>query len=166
MAYIVETGAGLSDSNSYVAVADADSYFSDRNNTDWANLSTEEKQAALLYATSYIDAKFDWPGYLKETTQALDWPRSSAYDNETRLLTGVPQKLKDATCELALVHATTEKLNTTFDRGGAVKSESVGAVSVEYFEGAAPGVTYPFLEAMLSSLIISGSAGIINLVRS
>lgn len=167
MAFTVETGAGLSSANSYVSVADADEYHSLRDNTSWAALTNTQKQSGLLYATAYVDANFNWPGYIKTATQSLDWPRLSAQDNENRILDDIiPQKLKDAVCELALVHASTEKVNATFDRGGAIKSESVGPVSVEYFDSAPAGVTYPFLEAMLSSLIITGSAGVIQLVRS
>ena len=165
MGFTVESGAGLSTANSYVSVTDADDYHTLRQNTDWSSFTTEEKQAALVYATAYIDSKFDWPGYVKETTQALDWPRLSAQDNEHRIMTGIPNKLKDAVCELALVHYTEQKLNQTFDRGGAIKSEQVGSVSVEYFSGAAAGNTYPFLESILSSLIVSGSSSVIQLIR-
>lgn len=164
MAFVVETGSGSSSSNSYVSVADADSYFTDRNVSTWGALSTPAKQAALLYATAYVDANFDFPGYLQASEQALDWPRSGAYDNETRILTGIPQKLKDAVCELALVHANTEALNTTFE-GSNVKSEKVGSIAVEYFQGGSQGASYPFLEKLLGSIIITGSAGIVNLIR-
>lgn len=166
MTFTVETGDGLSNANSYVSVAEADSYHLSRNNTDWAKLTNTKKEAALLYATSYIDAKFDFPGYIKLSTQSLAWPRSSAYDNENRTLTGVPNKLKEAVCELALVHATEEKINATFDRGGEVKSEQIGPIEIVYKDSAPAGVTYPFLEQILTRLIVTGSMNVINLVRS
>jgi len=167
MTFTVETGAGLAEANSYVSVADADAYHDLRQNLDWDDLTDAQKKASLVYATSYIDAKFEWPGYIKTSAQALDWPRSSATDNESRILDGIPAKLKEAVCELALVHFSEQKLNQTFDRGGAIKSEKVGSLQVEYFDGAAAGLTYPFLDNLLSSLIMTGSAGgVVQLVRS
>lgn len=166
MPFVVESGAGLSNANSYVSVADADDYHTLRNNTGWDSLSDEVKQASLLYATSHIDARYSWPGYVGNVNQSLGWPRTSAYDKEGRILSSVPQKLKDAVCELALIHATTEAINSTFERGGAIKAEQVGPVSVEYFDGAPSGVTYPFLDGMLSTITVTGSVGVIKLSRS
>ena len=167
MAFTVETGDGLADANSYVAVADADSYHVLRNNTTWASLTNTVKQAALVYATAYVDANFSWPGRIVRDEQALSWPRNDARDDEERLLTGLPRKLTDAVCELALIHASTEAVNTTYERGGAVKKESVGPVSVEYFDGGPGGVTYPFLVDMLSAITLGGAGpGTVVLVRA
>ena len=43
MAFVVEDGTGLSNSNSFVAVAFADSYFADRNQTAWAGTDEAKK---------------------------------------------------------------------------------------------------------------------------
>lgn len=166
MSYVVEDGSGRNDANSYVAVADADAYHVLYNNTEWAGLTNTVKQAALLYASQYIDANFTFDGYISREEQTMAWPRLDAFDSESRRLTGVPLKLKNAVCELALVHATTEAVNATFDRGGAVKQETVGPVSVTYMDGAGAGVTYPFLEDILGTICVSGSNGITKIVRS
>lgn len=167
MAFTPETGDGLAEANSYVSVADADSYHLLRNNTAWAALNSTVKQASLVYATAYVDANFSWPGVIVREEQALGWPRYDARDDESRLLTGVPRKLSEAVCELALIHSSTEALNSTYDRGGAVKAESVGPVSIEYFDGAPAGVTYPFLVDMLSAITLGGSGtGVTVLVRA
>lgn len=167
MALVVEDGTGLTNADAYISVANADAYFTKRGITAWAALTNTNKEAGILYATAYIDAAFNWPGYLKSQTQSLDWPRSGAYDAEKRLLDGsVPLKIKDATCELALVHATQESLNTTFDRGGMIKSETVGPLSVEYESGAPSGKTYPFVNEILSSLTSTGSTDTVELIRA
>ena len=80
MAFVVEDGTGLTNSNSYISVADADTYFSDRNNTVWAALSTTQKEAYLIQATQYIDAVYSdrFSNIKLKSTQALEFPRICA----------------------------------------------------------------------------------------
>ena len=167
MTLVVETGDGLSNATSYISVADADSYFSDRNNSAWAALTTAQKEAGLLYATTTLDTQYKWDGYKKTSTQALDWPRISAEDGNGDLVENqVPVKIKQACCELALLHQT-GALNSTFDRGGSVKREKVGSVEVEYFDGAPAGKTYPFIDNLVAEYQSSGGgAYTIELIRS
>ena len=49
MAFVVEDGTGISNSNSYAPVAFADSYFADRNQAEWVG-TDEVKKAALIRA--------------------------------------------------------------------------------------------------------------------
>lgn len=166
MTFEVETGSGSSTSNSYASVENANDYHDLRNNLDWQNLSYQQKEAALVYATSFIDSKFSWPGYISSTSQSLKWPRVSAFDSEGRYISSIPQRLIDAVCELAYVHAVVEPINSTFDKGGAVQEERVGQLWIKYYQNATPGVTYPFLLQMLSDIIVTGSSGVINMVRA
>ena len=96
MAFVVEDGTGLTNSTSYSSVAFADAYFLDRMITPWSLLSTEQKQAYLIRATDYIDAR--WGNMFKGEpileTQALVFP-TSAFE-------GIPEVLKKATSEYAL----------------------------------------------------------------
>jgi hypothetical protein len=48
------------------------------------------------------------------------------------------------------------------DRGGAVASQSVGPLSVSYFESAAPGKTFPWVDRLMARLVGTGG----TLVRS
>lgn len=163
---VVEDGTGLANADSFISAVDAATYHTNHNNTAWAALTDAQKDAALRYATAYVDTKFQYLGYLYKDTQSLSWPRTDAWDMDRRLLTGVPQKVKDAVCELALVHATTENVNATFDRGGAIASEEVGSVKVAYFDRAPAGVTYPFLIQMLARVTLGGGVGTIPVVRA
>ncbi len=97
---IVENGTGLTNADSYVTVAEADTYATARNWTDW-NGTTAQKQAALISATAYIDANYRFKGTLLTLTQSLAWPRVDVTDGEGRTITGVPSKVKSATIELA-----------------------------------------------------------------
>jgi hypothetical protein len=86
--------------NSYISVADADTYFSDRLNADeWTGT---DKDKALIQATKMIDFRH-YLGYKTDETQALKFPRIGLIDDYVDLDENeVPQKVKDATCELAL----------------------------------------------------------------
>jgi len=66
MTLIVETGAGLRNSNSYVTVAALDTYLTDRareTENSWDTATTAQKEAALILATQYIDTR--WGGRFK-----------------------------------------------------------------------------------------------------
>lgn len=158
MTLTVEDGTGLETAESYLSVADADTYHADRNNTAWTDYSTAEKEAALRKATQYIDGRWGgrFPGAQLTDTQALCWPRDPNDWPDV-----LPKPLIHSCAELAL-RAAAEDLMPDLDRGGAVQSQSVGPLSVSYFEGAAPGKTYPWVDRLMARLI--GSTG--TLVRS
>jgi hypothetical protein len=54
MTFLVKENVLDADGNSYVSLADADSYFADRVNAKWSVASDLEKKAALISATDYI----------------------------------------------------------------------------------------------------------------
>lgn len=109
MAFLAEDGTGLEASNSYIAVALADTHHTDRANTQWDDMTTAEKEAALIRATDYIEKRFGrkFVGRRTNKTQALEWPRVDAEDRDGFLLSGIdvdaiPRQLQKATAEYAL----------------------------------------------------------------
>lgn len=153
--------------DSYVSVADADTYWSDRNNLDWATADIADKEQALREATVYIDGSFEgsWIGeHPGASSQVLAWPRNGAVDSEGRSVTGIPQRVKDATARLAL-EGLSDFLSSAEDRGGRIARAKVGPLDVSYFRDAPAGTAYPFLELMLRSLLILGGEGGSTLVR-
>lgn len=155
MPLIVETGSGLTNSNSFVAVADADTYWSDRNNSTWAAATTPAKTAALLEAAQFIEYTYRFIGQRVSSAQALAWPRYvEYYDDDYRAVASnsVPQRVKDAQCELAL-EALSSRLLASQERGGRVQSESVGPLSTSYFEDAPAAKQYPFVDRILADLV-------------
>jgi hypothetical protein len=132
MAFLVEDGTGLALSNSYGSVADADTYFLDRAIAAWAALDDPAKQAALIAATDYIDARF---GHLFQgakvdaDVQALEFPRDAFVDADDVPI--IPTKLKQATFEYALrASASPLAPDPTVDPSGYQVSE--------YYEKAGP----------------------------
>ena len=99
-----ETGTGSSTADSYVTEAFCDDYFSAQNLvTAWLNATAKNRQAAMRYATSWVDNHYglQFVGLKSSSTQALEWPRSFAYDRDGYPITGIPTALKKATAEVA-----------------------------------------------------------------
>lgn len=161
MALTVESGAGLANAESYISVADADTYFSNHGSPSaWTALTTADKESALRYATLWVDRRYAWPGEIRypETPQALSFPLEvGAEDMQGRELATVPQAVKDATCEAALAHVN-GTLAEVRDRGGAIQSATVGPLSVTYSSGAPNGRTFPYIDALLSTIAFPKSA--------
>lgn len=106
MAFIVEDGSGKVDATSYIDIAFADDYFTDRGNTIWLALSSEDKQVSLIKATDYIDKRFgpEFSGYPDNRDQRLQWPRDGACKRQGWWIQSdeLPNELLWATAEYAL----------------------------------------------------------------
>jgi len=126
------TVGGVS-SDSYVSRDDADAYWANRGSpVAWTSLTSDEKDAALRYATEWLDSNYSWYSTICTTTQALGFPRNSWFDSEGRTIMGcgvIPTKIKNATCEMALQHIN-ENLYSTEREG--LKSQSFGDASETY----------------------------------
>ena len=153
MALVVEDGTGITNANAYVSVAEADSYFQARNNPSWSTRTTADKEKAILYATSFLDGVFYWLGHIKKFEQSLGWPRILVYDKDHRPIgsDSVPQRVKDAACELAL-EGLDKPLSPSLARGGDVKRQKVASLEIEYFERAGSERTFPIVRQILKGL--------------
>ena len=158
MAFVPETGAGLSNSNSYSTVAQADSYFADRGNADWAALTTTAKEQALIKATDFLEATYRsaWKGYRVSGTQALSWPRVDVVADGFPIPANiVPLPVTYACAELAIRSTTTTLLA---DQGQQVKREKVDVLEVEYQDYSDPTERYPAVNRLLLPFLLSTSA--------
>ena len=106
--------------NSYVTVAEAAAYVSDRIDTEMWDTATPEDQArALVTATRLLDVKA-YVGQMAVATQALAWPRVNAVFHDPKFggvvqfpSTLVPERLKRAVIEQALHILSNENLLET-----------------------------------------------------
>jgi hypothetical protein len=95
--------------NSYVTIADADTYFETRiDSAEWETADDETKEQALVTATQLIDERH-WIGAAVSSSQALAWPRKDAIYYDPRMgqqITiandEVPSQVKIAVYEQAL----------------------------------------------------------------
>lgn len=162
MSLIVEDGSGLSTAESYLSVADCGTYHTNRGNAAWTG-TDPLKEIALRKATQYLDAVYgrSFQGARVTVTQALAFPRYDVeLDGWVILSTTIPQRLKDATAELA-VRALTEDLLADQDTPGSIESESVTvgpiSTSTTYAGGRSQQTSYPFVDAILAELVGGGT---------
>jgi hypothetical protein len=119
---------GGTSSNSYVSLADAALYFADSAYVSAWDDTDETQSNLLISATRRLDQE-QFMGYRSSYTQALKWPRSGVYsDGILVAFDTIPQKVKDAVCELALVLAGSNILEQS--ELANFKSLSVGPISL------------------------------------
>ena len=96
--------AGNASANSYITVAEADTYFDERLNvSSWTSAGTDDKERALIAATRRIDQE-QYEGEKVASGQSLKWPRYFATDEDGNeyATDAIPTLVEHATCELAL----------------------------------------------------------------
>ncbi len=142
----VESGESKTDSNTYISLDNANSYMEARIGTDaWDGASDTDKQAALVQSARILDRYVEWRGVKTDDTQAMQWPRQYVPDPEYRTVDAldfyidagdyfipsdaVPQRIKDAQCELAL-HLLSQDSQTVPDTAGYSQIDVEGAVSL------------------------------------
>lgn len=133
MALVVEDGTGLATAESYISVANADTYFTNyvRGKVEWSGASDAVKERSLREATQTLDALFgtQFKGKRIDGDQALLWPRSSVVtsDGYTLASNAVPTAIERATCELAWKHVTDAGPDTTTgDTTGVIPDSEEG----------------------------------------
>ena len=179
--------AGGATANTYVTQADATTYFLTRTDTTaWTGASSDERDTALLFATTLLDRE-KWKGVRGMTpagalTQALSWPRRWAptleADAEPEMITGewedltlayyseltIPQPVVRATCELALEilrAATTDPFASGASPSDGVKRKKIDVLETEYFDPSdrSTGLgRFPSVIALVAHLLREGGA--------
>ena len=158
--FTVEDGSGLAAATSYLSVAGADQYHEDHGNADWTGTDLA-KQSALINATQYVDAHYQWAtGRKSSKAQALAWPRLYAYDADDYAIesTEVPGAVEDAVAYLARESLVGTDLQPNETRKTASETV-VGAVAVTYEKGSPLAPRFALVDNMLAGLIYSGVQG-------
>ena len=147
--------------DAYVSLAACDAYHTALGNTAWTGLDAA-KEVAIRKATLWVDNAYRgrWKGIRCDTTQPLAWPRWDVTDEDGLYVDSatIPTAIANATCEAALRIIAGTDLDPDRDRGGRIKSESVGSLSVVYADGAPSGTTYPRIDRMVSGLVAGRSS--------
>jgi hypothetical protein len=145
---IVETGAGLTNSNSYVSESDLATYASDRGIT-----ITGTAAVLIIQAMDYLESR-QFLGTKSDIDQALQWPRFGvevdAYyvDSDE-----IPTLLKQAEMEICI--AIDGGVDPLANLGRETKREKVGDLEVEYAIGARPDTYLTAAEAKLRKLLVN-----------
>lgn len=140
MPVTIDASVGGASSNSYVTLAEAATYMTARLNASaWeTDATTDNKNRALVEATRELNVLV-YEGFRAASTQALAWPRFGAVNPDQfgaghlYLSTEIPQRIKDAQCELALefIKAGTTDLAALPATDGVI-SKTVDVLSTTY----------------------------------
>lgn len=168
MALTVETGAVVAGAESYISVADASTYHTNRGNAAWAALSTDTvREQCLRKATDYMTQAYRdrWQGARYDEDQVLDWPREGVVRDSWEVgHDEVPTEVKNACAELAL-KAATASLSPDLTQG--VVSEQVGSIAVTYDKNSPQRTRYAAIDNMLAPYLKAGGSGMMmGLIRS
>ena len=145
----LDATANGTSANSYVTVADADTYHdSHLYATTWTAASTANKEKALKMATRILDEKIAWTGTKTTDEQALAWGRSDVTDDGYSVSsTIVPNPIKNATAEFAR-HLIGTDLTGNAD-GKGLASLAVGSISLTFDKTDTAGVIPSIVQEML-----------------
>ena len=133
----IETGAGLSDAESYASIAAADVRCASLGLAAWAALAVADKEIALRKAMIFMATyRTRWAGRRVYQHQALDWPRYNVVVYGFIVpSTIVPDDVVNACIDLAVRAGSGEYLLPDLDTGSnAIKKDKTGPLETEYFQ--------------------------------
>lgn len=156
---VVEDGTGKSDANSYISVADARSYATNRGIALPAN--DDDIAAMLINSTDYLQTfECEYVGYRTTDVQALSWPRTDAYyggDIYGKLICGpneIPTQIKSAQNQAVIAQQNGFVLMPNYSAADFVTEETVGPITTKYANPLSVGVmpTLSSVSALLAPL--------------
>jgi hypothetical protein len=155
--------------DAYASIAEVSAYLVARGiDTAWTAATTTMKNAAIIEATSFLDASFSWVGSLEDPGQTLGWPRTDAYDADGRLLEDIPTQIKNACAELANLALGGRLMPMSLSSGSTgIKKERIGDLEIEY-DTATSAASYDYVRLMLRGIggMRSTSSGNMKLIRA
>ena len=165
----LDATVGSSTANSYVTVAEADSYFSDRLHADaWEDY--EYKASALVTASQMLDWYVRWKGSKATETQSMQWPRSGVVrrDGTTVADDIIPSEVKTAVYELAL--SSLESDRTSDDPMAGIEQVKAGSLMVKADSGDVNSTAIKAIPEkvwkILSDLSTRGDLSVVRLIRA
>lgn len=132
MAFLLDADHTSPTFNCYVSVSDADDYFAGRFGAEkWLEFDDAPKQALLMTATRTVDT-LRFGGQRTVLSQPMQWPRSFIVDHDGYAVDAhsIPQKFKDAVCEIAFWMWTEEDRFFSDTDLGQIKSYDLPGVKV------------------------------------
>ena len=166
MAATIDATLQGASANSYVTLAEANTYFETvPDSANWINKTNDQKNRALISATRWIDA-LSFYGNRCTETQALKWPRKDYKVDGIKLAcTLSPEGIKVATYELARAFANdTDSITGTTGTTGLYDEVEIGELKVKYKDSSTtPGLVnnifdlYPWLQTYLGPYCLGGA---------
>ena len=152
--------------NSYVTLAEANTYFETvPDSSTWTNKTDDQKNRALIAATRWIDT-FVFYGDRCDNGQALKFPRNNYKVDDVELAcTAIPNDIKYAQYELARALANdTGAITGVSGKDGNFSEVKLGDLQVKYnTESQGTGSVnnimdvYPWLQSYLGAYMLGGA---------
>ena len=146
MAFTLDATVGGASSNSYVTLAEANSYFASHiSSSSWD--AAQNQEVLLSHSSRLLDHYMDWLGepMEDESLQSMGWPRSGL---DEIFETNIPQRVKNAAFELANYLAAN---GTSVDEGDVTRIR-VGPLSIDLQEDGSGHLLPPEITRLLTSL--------------
>lgn len=176
----LDATVGGASADSFATLAEFQSY-ADAIGYDYSGSTDAAQEIALRKAAFYLNRSYRryWRGYRVANTQSMEWPRRSFPDNHFSYISGfngilddsgfeipidsIPQEVKDAQCEAAILVLGGVTLEARLERGGAVQSKSVSAGPVSstttWSANASTRDRFTTIEGLLSALVTGHPGG-------
>ena len=166
MAATITATLSSASANSYVTLAEANTYFETvPDSTTWDDKTVDQKNRALIAATRWIDS-FVYFGDRCDHGQALKFPRNNYQVDDVELAcTAIPVNIKYAQYELARALANdTDAMTGNIGTNGNIAEAKLGDLEVKY-NTASQGTgsvnnimdVYPWLQSYLGAYMIGGA---------
>lgn len=160
MAFVVEDGTGLSNSNAYISVEELVSYAGDRG-IDVSCYDTQDMQGAIVLSSlDWIDPFYTFKGEPLNSDQAMQLPTHQV---------GMEPKIKQAVCMATILQLQGNLELSVSSQNGAIKKEfskvDVIEEEIEYQEGTQLSYKQntPAIDRLLQPyLTVSGTGGLIR----
>lgn len=173
MALVIEDGTGKVDSNTYVDVAQARAYATERGVTLPADDGAVE--AMLIRAADYLEAqRAQYQGHktFPEVPQAMQWPRTGVIIDCNYELPedAIPTELKKAQMQAVVEIQNGFNLMPSTD-GRVVKKKKVDVLETEFFSAVemgnsgGPSPIFPAVDALLAPLFQACGSALVTTVR-
>ena len=166
MAATITATLSSATANSYVTLAEANTYFETvPDSSTWTNKTDDQKNRALIAATRWIDS-FVFFGDRCDQNQALKFPRNNYQVDDVELAcTTIPNNTKYAQYELARALANdTDAMTGNVGTNGNIAQAKLGDLEVKYNtasqgSGSVNNImdVYPWLQSYLGSYMIGGA---------
>lgn len=161
---IQEDGTGIANANTYITLAEYDTYIDEHGLTD--GTEADAKTGRIIQAKDWVEAQEGrYQGRKDSDEQALVWPRSWVviYDFSLEANT-IPQQLKDAQAQLVFDSATVDIYNV--NDGQAITKEKVDVLETEFSDNGVVNIQPIFAKVndLLKPLFktIGGLGGVIR----
>jgi len=166
MALVVEDGTGKTTSDSYISIADADTYnLAHEADAVYGALDDADKEKWLRLAAQDIDNSLRdrWRGSRSNETQAMAWPRTGVVDEDGYTIDDddMPVVLGYAQTEMAVSYANGgDRLTATPSETADIRRKLVKAgpveQEIEYMGGKSSSAQIYIVNSMLIGLVKSG----------